>query len=383
MQRYVFMTGMPRSGTTLLDKLLSSHRDVAIFSQPLPLLYVRVKAAFLQQDGHATACLDYPLNDMFGVNYYPVSKFLDFLNSYRLQDGFCRETLEAMISFDGQYTKSEDPLSVLSGYQPVYLYDFVTHYTRWLASSFDVSIVGSKETFCEEYIPYFLSHGAKVIQIVRDPRDVIASHNYGRGRQYTGRAKPHLFNIRQWRKSIAFSFEFGANENFMVVRYEDLVSQSMDVLGEIADFLEISHFQDSTQLSHLVTQSGRMWQSNSSHSQRSVIDSSSVERYKQHLSEAENLFIQACCYAEMVALNYPVEINKDAIKEILRNYTDSQALERENLRAYLWSDARRVEEVMRWENLRSGKYQSAEFYFVNAFYKLQKSLHNDGRRRER
>ena len=77
----VFATGAPRTGTTLLDKLLSTHPDVLIHSQPLPLLYVRLKRMFLQGLGHQAAAGGYPLNDMFLGNYYAPDQFAAFLRS--------------------------------------------------------------------------------------------------------------------------------------------------------------------------------------------------------------------------------------------------------------------------------------------------------------
>ena len=59
-------------------------------------------------------------------------------------------------------------------------------------------MIGSKEIFCEEYIPYFLSNGVKVILLIRDPRDIITSLNFGKGADFTGEIRPTLFNIRNW-----------------------------------------------------------------------------------------------------------------------------------------------------------------------------------------
>ena len=43
----LFVTGMERSGTTLLDRLLASQRHLSMLSQPFPLLFVETKRAFL------------------------------------------------------------------------------------------------------------------------------------------------------------------------------------------------------------------------------------------------------------------------------------------------------------------------------------------------
>ena len=193
----VLVTGMPRSGTTLLDKLLSSHPAALVFSQPLPLLYVEVKRRFLQDRELGAASRAYPLNDMFRTNYYASEAFQAFLETFLLEPIFCREVLAAMVAFDGRYIKPADPFAFLEDYKASRLFDFVRSYVRWLADGDCPVVTGSKETFCEEYIPYFLANGATVIQLVRDPRDVVTSLNFGHGERFGGRIKPHLFNLRQ------------------------------------------------------------------------------------------------------------------------------------------------------------------------------------------
>jgi Sulfotransferase family len=47
----LFVTGMQRSGTTLLEKLLHAHPELSVLSQPFPLLFVEVKRAFLESIG--------------------------------------------------------------------------------------------------------------------------------------------------------------------------------------------------------------------------------------------------------------------------------------------------------------------------------------------
>ena len=182
----VLVTGMPRSGTTLLDKLLSSHPAALVFSQPLPLLYVEVKRRLLQDRELGAASRAYPLNDMFRTNYYASEAFQAFLETFLFEPIFCREVLAAMVAFDGQYIKPADPFAFLEDYKASRLFDFVRSYVRWLADGDCPVVTGSKETFCEEYIPYFLANGATVIQLVRDPRDVVTSLNFGHGERFGG-----------------------------------------------------------------------------------------------------------------------------------------------------------------------------------------------------
>jgi hypothetical protein len=99
----------------------------------------------------------------------------------------------------------------------------------------DAAYVGGKETLWEEMLPFLLERGAAGVIILRDPRDVLASLNHGRGAEYGGRLKPTLFNIRNWRKSAAFALHLERHPRFLWLRYEDLVTRPREVLDRRDD----------------------------------------------------------------------------------------------------------------------------------------------------
>lgn len=362
---------MPRSGTTLVDKLLSIHPKALVFSQPLPLLYVRVKTAFVSTLGDRPGAEDhYPLNDMFRGNWFRPEDLLEFLGSFRLENDFCREVLEEMIPFEGQYTKFEDPLRVLNGYRPTSLYRFVERYLETFAIGRELCLLGSKETYCEEYIPYFLTRGARVLEIVRDPRDVITSLDKGSGGRFGGRRKPHLFNLRQWRKSVAFALAHQRRADFLALRYEDLVRDPPSVAARITDFLELPLLAPEVFESDLRSQSGEIWRSNSSHRAATRITADSIGRYRRHLSRETDLFIQAVCFHEMKLLGYDVEIGEDEVLPILDRHRELEPLARPELGFWTWSEQRREEESTRWRMLREGTFEPSWFAFEAAFSQL-------------
>ncbi len=369
MPAQLFVTGMPRSGTTLLDKLLSIHPQAHVFSQPLPLLYVRAKEAFLESRPRTTV-RRYPMNDMVSANWYPPADFSDFLATYRLGGAFCRTVLEDMVPFDGQYTKPEDPFRMLEAYRPASFYGFVTRYFESLGATGGLRVVGSKETWCEEYIPYFLENGARVLVILRDPRDAITSLNHGRGTSFGGRRKPHLFNLRQWRKSVAFALAHRERADFLALRYEDLACDPTTTAARITDFLELDRFSPEVFEGPLRSQSGKVWRSNSSHRAMTRITPDSVGRYRKHLPRKTDLFVQAACFAEMKRLGYQVEIGEDEVPTTLDRYREDEPLERPELAFYAWSDERREEERARWRMLRQGAFEPAWFIFETAFCQL-------------
>jgi Sulfotransferase family len=372
MTSHVFVTGMARSGTTLLDKLLSLHPDAAVASQPLPLLYVWVKRAFWQSAQRHSA-LDavadqYPLNDLFGALYYPPEEFLSFLHADTLSEPFCRRLLTELIPFDGQYTKPANPFGVLETYQPSSVFDFVTHYCRWLAAT-PRQVIGSKETTCEEYIPYFLASGARVVMLIRDPRDVLTSLNFGDGPRFAGRIKPHLFNLRQWRKSIAFALAYQSHPRLLTMRYEDLIAHPLAELDRLCRFLALAPFAPEVVAQDLHAQ-GAVWTGNSSHFSSSRITDQSIGRYRQHLSSTTDRFVQALCWREMHRFGYPTEVTAAEVPSTLSAYQETEPLARPELAAYAWSEARLAEELQRWHRLRTHTFAPTDFLFAVAFQQL-------------
>ena len=373
----LFVTGMLRSGTTLLDKLLSLHPRIHVFSQPLPLLYVQVKRKFLEISQNAqtlgTVIARYPLNDMFGAHYYEPTDFLAFLERFELSHEFCRQCLAEMLPFDGQSTKPDDPFRLLRSFRPSSLYAFVSAYANSLVSAGQPLVIGSKETSGEEYIPYFLACGGKVLQILRDPRDVITSLNYGRGSDFGGQLKPHLFNIRQWRKGVAFALAHETQAEFLAVRYEDLVQSTPQVMNRISEFLGLAEFPPDLWRGELKSQSGEVWRSNSSHFLASQITSQSVGGYKRHLLQETDRFVQATCFHEMQCLGYDVEIEADEVASILERHGERETLARPELAFYVWSRGRCEEEQERWRRLQARSFAPSFFIYERAFSRLSDS----------
>lgn len=74
----------------------------------------------------------------------------------------------------------------------------------------------------------------KVLQIVRDPRAVCAS--YKKAPVGTNQIIPI---VKEWLNASKISLECAANENYMMIRYEDLVSDCERVLNEVCEFLGV------------------------------------------------------------------------------------------------------------------------------------------------
>ncbi|HEX2122399.1 MAG TPA: sulfotransferase, partial [Thermoanaerobaculia bacterium] len=238
----LFVTGTQRSGTTLLEKLLAAQPAVALLSQPFPLLFVEAKRAFLRSLGAGDE--RYPLGHLFRESRYEAEDFCSFLARWRVSRSELTAVFERMHDYSGQYTKFtreqlDEAFSRISDEDD--FADVVARLVRSLAPRApETRWFGSKETICEEFVPYLLGRGFRCAIIIRDPRDVVASLNHGRGQAFGGAIKPLWFNVRNWRKSVALALSLEGHPQFHWCRYEDLVHDPAGTLGGVAGWLDVA-----------------------------------------------------------------------------------------------------------------------------------------------
>jgi hypothetical protein len=212
---------------------------------------------------------------------------------------------------------------------------------------------GGKESICEEFLPYLLGEGCHCFLILRDPRDMLASLNYGGGQSHAGSFKPTLSNLRNWRKSVAYAFHLQGQPRFVWIRYEDLVVNPIKVLNEAAALLEVDPFPRDFLADGLRDQSGEVWKGNSSHYPQDGISHYSIGAYKSLLPASVASYAEAVCYPELCALGYPITIEWSDVPRIIADFEEPYEIERPELRDYFGGRERRAEELRRSEFLSS------------------------------
>jgi len=303
-----FITGCVRSGTTLLEKLLCNHPELSALSQPFPSLYIKIKKAFINSLG-----IDeyFVLSNYVGENRYCFNDFDAYLNKELFSSSFVQDEINS--SYSGNLTFNlKYEIKNEQNFKGVY-----ELLTKQNSHNSNAKLFGSKEVLCEEFAPYFIKNGIKVIHIVRDPRDVISSIKKGDGDKFIGNVKPLLFELRNWRKSVQFAIQFQGNPNFMSLNYEDLVQDTDESLLKICGFLNVEAFNPEAFNQGIRTQRGDIWSSNSSFGGVSgTISSSSIGKHKELLSQDVNNYISTICLPELNKLSIMHTSNMDFTKTI-------------------------------------------------------------------
>lgn len=359
----LFVTGVQRSGTTLLEKLLSCHHQISLASQPFPLLFVEAKRELFPVLGMEAPT--YPLGPLFMERRYTAADLMRHLMQRQIDAERLRTIFAGMRGYSGQYThvESQHVDQALERLETGDLAAVSAALYRALCD--DVPLVGGKETLCEEFLPYLLSRGYRGIVILRDPREVLASLNHGRGREFAGRLKPTLYNLRHWRKSVAFALHLERQPSFAWIRYEDLASCPATSLNRMAPMLGVEPFTNDLFAAGIRGRDGTLWTGNSSHGSPSGIDSTAVGTRQALLPSGLAEAVEAICYPELAYLGYPVSLEWDDVPEVLRGFEDPYPHEREDLAECRNTAAEITHELRRVELLeRPATPEETRLYFL-------------------
>lgn len=379
MSKHFLITGTPRSGTTLIEKLVHSHPMLEVFSQPFPLLYIESKKRFYKKIGHKE---DFAyLNHMFKEDLYSIEQFSIFLTQDKYSESDVLQVLLSMKDNKMQSTEIPNP-ALLCNQMKLGCIDSILSQLLNKLSSNESLYVGSKEALNEEYIPFLIKSGYKVILIIRDPRDVLSSMNKGKGGIYYGDIRPTLFNIRNWRKSVACAVEFEGNENFLSIQYEKLIENPIDELNDVFGFLKVGNISSDYFSETIKAQDGHEWKSNSSFVSTSSISKASIGTYKKELDENTIKYIEAVAGPEMIYLGYLNSFTKD-YENIINSFKEPFSITREEIpKDYSETDGNKQDEILRLKNLLSKKEISKEdiesnYLFLKPYNTYKKILSFD------
>lgn len=326
----LFLTGAQRSGTTLLEKLLGAQQRVSMLSQPFPLLFSHVKRAFLGGEDR------YPLGHLFLESRYSAGDFGRFLAAWRTSRGELESLFARMESYSGQYTRFaraqlDDAIDHIP--EDADFADVLSTLDRFLASKHSATWFGSKETTCEEYVPPLLARGVRCAIILRDPRDIVASLNHGRGREFGGDLKPTLFNVRAWRKSVAVALAMQEQPRFHWCRYEDLVADPARELIRLAAALGLGDLDATRDFAEIREADGQVWRGNSSHGELHGVAASSIAAWREILPPDAAEIIEAACLPELQLLGYETTLSRTAARQVLERLHEPYTITRIGMQA--------------------------------------------------
>jgi hypothetical protein len=334
------ITGMFRSGTTMLARMMHSNPNVVCASDPFaPIFksYRNVVAKTIEDKFDENS----PLND-----YYFDKMQNNIFREIQKKDfniAVPKDELSALRGRIREHCKPYSPkiipnLHMLKGSTYVELLDSAVEIIRKSYKKTGENLIGYKEVWVDEMSMHFIKmkKGNKVIHLVRDPRSIVAS-NFSSGATY-----PLLFLIRQWRKlaSIAWMNEKN-NKNIIFIKFEDLILNPKEVAMRICEFLNIEYHVNMIDPNRYKDGNDDFWVQNSSHDDnnlkgvRQKFNKQSLDKWKSVLSDEVISLIEIFCSYEMKLFGYhnskKFDINQSGL---LLDYKDNTSLYSEWIKLY-------------------------------------------------
>lgn len=206
-----FIVGAPRSGTTLLRLMIDAHPDIAIPPE----------TGFLTQTSQPLEAQD-RITDQF---FQAVTAFPPGAPAWR----------DFGIAAEAFHTRLRDlrPFSVADGYRLFY---------RMYAERFGKPRWGDKTPLYCRYIPQIRATlpEARFIHVVRDGRDVAASLR----KQWFSPGHEIEVLARFWRENVEAARRHRGDDDYLEIRFEDLVQAPEEALRRVCTFIELQYHPD-------------------------------------------------------------------------------------------------------------------------------------------
>jgi hypothetical protein len=264
----IFIVGIPRSGTKLLRDLLNRHSDVAIpvsESHFIPYYFSRIGK----------------FGDLSKASNFEAF-YIDFSNTV-----FFQRLAQRRLSI---------PRDVCCGFVEKWTYPgIIEGFYRAYAWQDGKSIWGDKTPAYLVHLPllYSLFPEAKVIHIIRDPRDTCVSIHRIWGKNIYRAAQKWHDNIEICRKS-AIKY---MNKQYLEIKYEDLLQNPTDVLTNVCQILDIEFEHNMLGLEIPVEKFG------DTHNCLHIVNNN-YGKYKNYLTPLQIATIEAICGRLMHRFGY-------------------------------------------------------------------------------
>lgn len=271
----VFLLGSHKSGTSLVRSLLDEHPELVVFPSEIH---------FFQYSGY---WVDYSLRKQRPKAFSVVDR-KNLLKRFLDEENQCTDPYGAS-DMAGKYDEGTFN-AVINGYEPESLRDLFELYVEAIYESYSRKPYPVNKRLVEksvenvEFAPLLrrLYPDCKFIHIVRNPYATLVSIRRSRsdlGYPYLGRIAMSLrnsyYNLLKNQDIL---------DNYLVVKYEDLVSFPQESITHISDFLGIA----SDPLMLTPTLLGQPWGGNSSADGTfKGISASRIESWTQEISDFE------------------------------------------------------------------------------------------------
>ena len=270
----IFIVGVPRSGTTLLQMILNSHSKIAIYSE-IHFFTQIVQLKNIIPHLKSKSEIDEFFEQIKRINHYKYLPGIDELE---------------------KTVKSRMYLTSESSYENFYLY-----LMQEFAKSEKKERFGEKTpqniNYLEELIKLFPN--AKIINIIIDPRAVVNSLV-----KVDWSSDDIIVNTLKWKIQIINSEQkkMNCNGNYLEVTYESLVENAETTLKTICEFIDVRY--DSEMLNYFYHSDNYLSKEKDKIGVTKNIYQSSTNKWNYELSKSQIYIIQLLLGSYLTKFGY-------------------------------------------------------------------------------
>lgn len=321
MAHIAVVTGIARSGTNLIGRMLAQHRDFAFAMDPFLPVFKWFRSSVVDQARRSSGVV---VTEPFPPSA-PIDDYYFHGERQRFMEAI--SAADFRLPFDeANWPLLQKDLEGRAAHESADLVPYLgelkasTYASIWQAGM-DLVVkhrgkgnplwVGVKELWCVEFIPHLVKAFpfAKAVVIVRDPRAVVASM-LKMGEDDATQQAQILSYVRHWRKLAAFLFMFrtmpAMDDRLIVIRYEDLVKGPEETAQELCRFFGVGYDPAMLDVSGFYDPSRKAaWRGNSSFKASvAEVDAGLANRWETYLPEPSVRLIDFLAGTDMRLFGY-------------------------------------------------------------------------------
>ena len=323
--------GPIRSGKSLIGRAINSHPLISVQMEPFFFFFKMCRDIYHRDVLKDNYDYDQPVESDFCVKPAQKKGFNDYFENLEFGNEDIVE-LRKRTKWQQESAGSDRAPRIthlLDNLEPGKTKDvFVQLYDILLKGYYkeNIKYIGFTEAWMDNFIEPILSlkeRNHKVVHCMRDPRQVIASRNYGKNPERYGGKYPILFLIRHWRKSVAYSIINRDNPDYLVVKYEQVVKSPEEWFRKICVHLGVSYHENLVHPERYKNGIGNIWKQNTNFDAGKGFSRESLEKWKEVLPDESVGLVEYLCGAEMDYFGYK-RINKDFDLKSLVSYVEGE-----------------------------------------------------------
>jgi hypothetical protein len=309
--KFLFITGWQRSGTTYITRILNSHPNITLVSDPFIGLFKVIRKNFYKKYYKYDYKEKRPMETCFPFDESAQKKLTKEIANIKISKDDLKRIEEEIKNSTKNWPGQHAPL-LINDWKKIehgsvnFVMKQILNIIKKEYGNKESFIVGFKKPYCEHFIESFID-GLKLnttcLHIIRDIRNSYNSRNSGAYFQRAGKENYSiLFTCRNWRKSIAFHIRNRKRKsNYFCLKFENYLKNKKKFNKKICKILNLSYSSAMENTENLKDGLNKTWKTNSSF----------ASKKRKELAKDKERFINFLVREELLISGYNIKAENE------------------------------------------------------------------------